>query len=70
MARILDKPSVRYAALPISVEQYHRLNREGIIGERTELLRGVIIERVTKSTGNRRMLVMRASSGSTNRQHD
>ena len=49
MARILDKPSVRYAALPISVEQYHRLNREGIIGERTEQLRGVIIERMTKS---------------------
>ncbi len=49
MAAILDKPSVRHAALPISVEQYHRLNRGGIISERTELLRGVIIERMTKS---------------------
>jgi Uma2 family endonuclease len=49
MAAILDKLSVRHAALPISVEQYHRLNEAGIISERTELLRGVIIERMTKS---------------------
>ncbi|MCH5374790.1 MAG: Uma2 family endonuclease [Planctomycetes bacterium] len=49
MSSILDKPSVRRAALPISVEQYHRLSQEGIIAERTELLRGVIIERMTKS---------------------
>ncbi len=49
MAAILDRPSVRHAALPLSVEQYHRLNEEGILSERTELLRGVIIERMTKS---------------------
>ena len=44
MTSILEKLSVRRVALPISVEQYHRLGREGIIGQRTELLRGVIIE--------------------------
>ena len=49
MTSILEKLSVRRVALPISVEQYHRLGREGIIGQRTELLRGVIIERMTKS---------------------
>lgn len=49
MTSILEKLSVRRVALPISVEQYHRLGQEGIIGQRTELLRGVIIERMTKS---------------------
>ena len=49
MTSIFDKPSIWQAALPISVEQYHRLSQEGIISERTELLKGVIIERMTKS---------------------
>jgi Uma2 family endonuclease len=49
MSSILEKPAVRHAALPISVEQYHRLSEAGIIAERTELLRGVITERMTKS---------------------
>lgn len=49
MPSILEKPAVRRAALPISVEQYHRLSAAGIVTERTELLRGVIIERMTKS---------------------
>jgi Uma2 family endonuclease len=49
MSSILDKPSVRDAALPITVAQYHRLSEEAIISERTELLRGVIIEQMTKS---------------------
>jgi len=49
MSSILDKPSVRNAALPITVEQYHRLSEQPIISERTELLRGAIIEQMTKS---------------------
>ena len=49
MASILDKPAVRDAVLPIRVEQYHRLGEEGIIPEQTELLRGVIVERMVKS---------------------
>lgn len=36
-------------AMPISVEQYHRLSEAGIVPERTELLRGVILEKKTKS---------------------
>lgn len=46
---ILDEPEIRRAALPLTVEQYHRLSAEGIVPERTELLRGVIIEQMTKS---------------------
>ena len=46
---ILDEPEIRRAALPLTVEQYHRLSAEGIVPERTELLRWVIIEQMTKS---------------------
>lgn len=46
---ILDEPEIREAALPLTVEQYHRLSAEGIVPERTELLQGVIIEQMTKS---------------------
>jgi len=49
VSSILDRPSVRHAALPITVEQYHRLSEQAIICEQTELLRGVIIEQMTKS---------------------
>jgi Uma2 family endonuclease len=49
MSSILEKTSVRHAALPITVAQYHRLSQQAIISEQTELLRGVIIEQMTKS---------------------
>lgn len=48
-AGILDEPEVCGAALPLTVEQYHRLSDEGIVPERTELLQGVVIEQMTKS---------------------
>jgi hypothetical protein len=44
MASILDNAAVRSAALPITVEQYHRLGEAGIIPQHNELLRGVIVE--------------------------
>ena len=49
MASILDNASVRHSALAMSVEQYHRLGSSGIIPERTELLRGYVIEKMNKS---------------------
>lgn len=49
MSSILDNDAVRDAVLPITVEQYHELSEAGIIPEKTELLRGVIIEKMTKS---------------------
>lgn len=49
MASILDNAAVRDAALPITVEQYHRLGEAGIIPQHTELLRGVIVEKMVKS---------------------
>lgn len=49
MIQILEKPAVREVATPITVEQYHRLSDAGIISERTELLRGVIVDKMSKS---------------------
>ena len=49
MSSILDKPAVREAAIPISVEQYRKLGEAGIIDEQTELLRGVIVRKMIKS---------------------
>lgn len=34
---ILDEPEIRKAALPLTVEQYHRLSAKGIVPERTDL---------------------------------
>lgn len=49
MASILDNAAVRDAALPITVAQYHQLGEAGIIAQHTELLRGVIVEKMVKS---------------------
>ncbi len=49
MSSILDSQAIRRAALPISVEQYHQLGAGGIIQEKTELLQGVILEKMNKS---------------------
>jgi Uma2 family endonuclease len=49
MSSILNLSAVRDAVLPISVAQYHRLGEAGIIDERTELLRGIIVRKMIKS---------------------
>jgi Uma2 family endonuclease len=46
---LLEKPQIRQWLLPISVEQYHRLSESGIIAENTELLRGAILRKMTRS---------------------
>jgi Uma2 family endonuclease len=46
---ILEVPAVRQRVAPISVATYHRLAEEGLVDPRTELLRGVIIEKMSKS---------------------
>src|SRR5690349_9249472 len=49
MASVLDNVAVRQAALPFSVEQYHKRGEAGIIPQNTELLRGVILKKMVKS---------------------
>lgn len=45
MVEILEDPSVRSLAIPISVAVYHRMGEEGLVDRKTELIRGVIIEK-------------------------
>lgn len=49
MTAILEIPEVRKRVSPLSVEEYHRLGEFNENGRRTELLRGVIIEKMSKS---------------------
>jgi len=49
LSEMLDLPTVKQRALPITVEQYHALGREGLISEKVELLEGVIVEKMPKS---------------------
>jgi Uma2 family endonuclease len=48
-AEILEIPEVRRRISPLSVEEYHRLSEFNQNGKRTELIRGIVIEKVSKS---------------------
>ena len=49
MSAILEIPEVRQRVSPLSVEEYHRLNECNENGHRTELIRGIVIEKMSKS---------------------
>lgn len=49
MVDILELPEVRRMVSPISIEQYHLLPEYAPSGKRTELIRGIIIEKMSKS---------------------
>jgi Uma2 family endonuclease len=49
MAAILDIPEVRQRISPLSVEEYHRLDEFNENGHRTELIRGIVIQKLSKS---------------------
>ena len=49
MAAILDIPEVRERISRLSVEEYHRLDEFNENGRRTELIRGFVIEKMSKS---------------------
>ena len=49
MSAILELPEVRQRVSPLSVEEYHRLGEFNGHGKRTELIRGIVIERMSKS---------------------
>ena len=48
-AMLLEEPTLMKRALPITVEQYHALFAQGLIAENTELLEGIIVEKMPKS---------------------
>jgi Uma2 family endonuclease len=49
MSAILDIPEVRERISRLSVEEYHRLDEFNENGRRTELIRGIVIEKMSKS---------------------
>lgn len=49
MPAILEIPEVRQRVSPLSVQEYHRLGEYNEHGRRTELIRGVLIEKVSQS---------------------
>jgi Uma2 family endonuclease len=49
MPAILDIPEVRQRVSRLSVEEYHRLDEFNENGRRTELIRGILIEKMSKS---------------------
>jgi Uma2 family endonuclease len=46
---VLENISIRQRVIPISINQYHQMNELGIISEKTELIDGVILEKMSKS---------------------
>ncbi len=49
MSAILEIPEVRQRISPLSVDEYHRLDEFNKHGRRTELIRGVVIGKMSKS---------------------
>lgn len=45
----MEHAAIKDADLPLSVERYHELNLAGNIHEKTELLAGVVVEKMTKN---------------------
>jgi Uma2 family endonuclease len=49
MLAILEQPEMRRHAVPVSVAAYERMTELGLVDEKTELVRGVIFEKMSKS---------------------
>jgi Uma2 family endonuclease len=49
MAAILEIPEVRRRVSHLTIEEYHRLDEFNENGRRTELIRGIVIEKISKS---------------------
>jgi len=47
-AEILEIPEVRRRISPLSVEEYHKLGEFNENGKRTELIRGIVIQKMSK----------------------
>lgn len=49
MIDLLERPAVRDQVAPLSLEGYHRLRDLGLLPVKSELLAGVIVQKMTKS---------------------
>lgn len=55
-----DRQAIFERAFPISVEAYHFLYKQGLISEKTELLEGVVIEKMPKDPIHANLVTMLA----------
>ncbi|MBE7413655.1 MAG: Uma2 family endonuclease [Leptospiraceae bacterium] len=46
---LLENPEIRKLVTPFTVEKYHLMYEQGLISEKTELLEGVVIEKMPKN---------------------
>lgn len=46
---MLENPAIRRQARPIDLQTYHWMQRQGLVAKRAELIRGVIVEKMSKS---------------------
>ncbi len=58
MSDLVDMPTIRQRALPVTVEQYYALAEHGLLSERAELLEGIIVEKMPKSPLHAFLVVM------------
>src|SRR3954452_12768721 len=49
MTALLEVPEIRQCVSPLSVAEYHQLGEFNQNGRRTELIRGMVIEKMSKS---------------------
>src|ERR1700679_3037006 len=49
MTAVLNVPEIRERVSPLSVAEYHQLGEFNENGRRTELIRGIILEKMSKS---------------------
>jgi hypothetical protein len=56
MLPLLDNPGFRERALPLSVETWHWMIEHGVAPPRAELLRGLIVEKISKSPLHTKLL--------------
>ena len=72
MTALLEVPEIRECVSPLSVAEYHQLGEFNENGRRTELIRGIVIEKMSKSPLHcyiaaelRRMIESQVSPGFT-----
>lgn len=56
MPSILENPEIRNRAHLLSVKEYHALGELGFLSKRTELIEGVVIEKMSKSPRHARLV--------------
>lgn len=57
MLAVLDDPAVRARAHAISIEEYHRMIEGGSLPENLELIRGTLVEKMSKSSLHSRLVL-------------